>query len=823
MLFLHGGNAAVAEQSFPIGLAGRFRLSFKSAHRPNNGLQNVLVRIDGNTIGTINPAGTTFAEYVIDDLLLSAGTHSLQFVGTDNLHAHAAFVDDVQLTRVDTNALRWTDPATWNGTPPGINDDVIIPPGVVVLLDGAAQARSVDVQGELHCTDSDISLAAEWVMVTGRLGCGSRAYPFTHTFTITLNGNNDHEDIMMMGDKFVGAMGSGVIELHGEARKSWTRLAATPAMPRTQLTLADAVDWRPGDQIVVAPTQAAADEGEVVTISAVSSTTITVTPALTKVHNSGQSTFTNGTDSWTVDERAEVGLLTRNIRIQGGSGTTNGYGGHMMTMVGSTVHASGIELYQMGQKQALARYPFHWHMVGSAPGQYFVNSSIHKSFNRCVTVHGTHDTLVADNVCYDFLGHGYFLEDGIEQRNVFDHNLAVWARRPAADEQLLDTDNRESPASNGPAAFWISNPNNTFTNNAAAGSEGTGYWYHTEQQVTGPSSVPGAVPYVANYHPNTAPFGIFDNNLARAARQGFSSCVDTGGAAGLDSVGALISRLTVTNVTQGIWPCAADITKMNTVFERAVVANTPNGMQAPSPMTFIDSAFIAYTANPRPEILAEKYGMWRAVPVYDQGFLLERVHFVNYDQPNASIFGISGGVHKSTANRVSDLTFDNSPHLFLDQDLIATSHINMVARGDVIHDLDGSLIGQNMALVSNHPLMSDETCSRAAGAGVFGYACPYRYAQFRLDGGIDASGQPPRITVVRSDGVHDSGFLINWRVLNEFILDGYYRYAYRLDDGINRYALTATMQGGNAGETSIHEILDVPADFAFPANSGWTR
>jgi hypothetical protein len=821
VLFLHGGTNGFARQSFDVQIGGRFRLAFKSAQRVGS-IQTIQLRLDGTELGRTTPTGTTYQSYLFDSLLLAPGTHTIEFVGTDELHGYAAFVDDVRLSRVDAVARRWSDPATWlAGRPPEEGDDVIIPEGAVVLIDAAASAKNVDIQGELHCADQDISLTTGSILVTGRLACGARYSPFVNRFTVTLKESGSEDSIM--GTKFVAAMGLGVIELHGKPRKSWTRLAATPAPPYTQLMLAEPTDWRVGDQIVVAPTQAAAHEGEVVTVSTMIGNTVTVTPALANKHSGTQSTYSNGVDSWTLDERAEVGLLSRNILIQGDDdqSTENGLGGHMMTMAGSAIRASGIELYRMGQKESFGRYPFHWHLVGSAAGQYIVNSSIHKSFNRCVTVHGTHDTLVADNVCYDFLGHGYFLEDGIEQRNVFDGNLAVWARRPLPSEELLETDKRESPASNGPAAFWISNPNNKFVNNAAAGSEGTGYWYHTEHFVTGQSAVPGSVPYEPGYQPNTAPFGVFDNNSVRASRQGFSSCRDTGGAAGLDSANAVIRRLTVTNVTQGIWPCAANTTTMNTVFERAITANTPNGMQAPSPMTFRDSAFIAYTNNPRTEINAEKYGIWRAIPVYDQGFMLDRVHFVNYDKPNLTVFEVSGGVHKLTGNRARGLTFTNSPNLFLDQENRATSYMNMVARGDVINDLDGSLIGQGKALVSNHPLMSDATCSRAAGVGIFGYACPYRYAHFRLDGGI-SNGQAPRATVIRSDGVHDSGFLIDWRILNEFILAGPYSYSYRLDGGLDRYTLTATTQGGHAGDTSIHEILDVPSTFAFPTGSIWS-
>ena len=35
---------------------------------------------------------------------------------------------------------------------------------------------------------------------------------------------------------------------------------------------------------------------------------------------------------------------------------------------------------------------------------------------------------VSGNVCYDHLGHGYFLEDSVEQNNVINGNLGIGTR-----------------------------------------------------------------------------------------------------------------------------------------------------------------------------------------------------------------------------------------------------------------------------------------------------------------------------------------------------------------------------------------------------------
>ena len=77
----------------------------------------------------------------------------------------------------------------------------------------------------------------------------------------------------------------------------------------------------------------------------------------------------------TVDERAEVGLLTRNIVIQGDSASSaGGFGGHLMGM-GGTLRSRGRRAPFHGTEGLMARYPMHWHMMGPVDGQYFARNS----------------------------------------------------------------------------------------------------------------------------------------------------------------------------------------------------------------------------------------------------------------------------------------------------------------------------------------------------------------------------------------------------------------------------------------------------------------
>lgn len=65
------------------------------------------------------------------------------------------------------------------------------------------------------------------------------------------------------------------------------------------------------------------------------------------------------------------------------------------------VHVAGVELKHMGQ-QSLGHYPVHFHMNGDVddkggynPPTYVKDLSIHHSFSRCVTIHGSNGLLVS--------------------------------------------------------------------------------------------------------------------------------------------------------------------------------------------------------------------------------------------------------------------------------------------------------------------------------------------------------------------------------------------------------------------------------------------
>ncbi len=440
-------------------------------------------------------------------------------------------------------ATNWSDPATWpNRKVPVAGDKVIIEKDKQVVLDVTPPAlNGVTIDGKLSfANNKDVELTTEWIMLHGELEIGTEKAPHTRKATITFTNNVKDEDISGFGgttdkvDRGIMLMG-GTLNLHGNRTNTWTKLSSTANAGATSIQVLNAAGWRVGDEIVLASTDYDPRQAERRTISAVSGNTITLDKKLDYMHF-GKITFD-------VDERGEVGLLTRNIKLQASADAEQSfYGGHVMAMVGSKMFVEGVELNRMGQNMTLARYPIHWHLIGDAQGQYIKNSAIHDTYNRCVTVHGTNFLRVENNVTYNTVGHCFFLEDGIEHGNEFIKNLAIqtkchptldcvptnlaangerdanYANRQAYREMSFHSKNTLLPSDNTVASFWITNPDNSFIDNVAAGSDENGFWLSLPEHPQGKfkdSEVSKTI------WPRRTPLRAFRGNVAHSNFDGF--------------------------------------------------------------------------------------------------------------------------------------------------------------------------------------------------------------------------------------------------------------------------------------------------------------
>jgi cell migration-inducing and hyaluronan-binding protein len=327
----------------------------------------------------------------------------------------------------------------------------------------------------------------------------------------------------------------GTLNLHGDRKHTWTKLANTASPGSTSIQVLDASGWRAGDEIVLASTDFDPRQAERRTIASIKGNTITLDRKLEYMHF-GKITFD-------VDERGEVAMLTRNILLQASADAAQPpfFGGHVMAMGASKMFVEGVEFQRMGQNLTLARYPIHWHLIGDAKGQYIKNAAIHDTYNRCVTVHGTNFLRVENNVTYNTVGHCFFLEDGIEHGNEYIRNLAIQTKchtsKPcvptnlAAAGERADYANRQAvrengqaskdvllPSDNTAASFWITNPDNTYRDNVAAGSDSNGFWMSLPEHPNG--KFEGSEISKATW-PRRTPFREFKGNVAHSNYDAF--------------------------------------------------------------------------------------------------------------------------------------------------------------------------------------------------------------------------------------------------------------------------------------------------------------
>jgi hypothetical protein len=83
--------------------AGTYSISFQAAQRQNVQFssQTIQVQVDGNVVGTFTPPDTNYSAYNTASFPVTAGAHTIAFVGTDpDGQDNTAFIDQVRVNRV---------------------------------------------------------------------------------------------------------------------------------------------------------------------------------------------------------------------------------------------------------------------------------------------------------------------------------------------------------------------------------------------------------------------------------------------------------------------------------------------------------------------------------------------------------------------------------------------------------------------------------------------------------------------------------------------------------------------------------------------------
>ena len=435
----------------------------------------------------------------------------------------------------------WSEPSTWReGRLPAAGENVQITPGTVVTYDLAQSPaiRTIHVAGTLRFSrEKSTVLSVGLLKITPGEACSEDGFVCdAHAApTVTPVGDAARPALEIgtadqpipagvkatirlvyfdgMDKETLPAIMScgGRWDVHGAPmNRTWVKLGADAKKGDATVTLAEPVSgWNVGDRVIVTsssevygysdtfrskPGKPAKTNTEERLITAIDGVAIKLDRPLSVAHL-GHGAY-----------RAEVANLSRNVIIE--SADPDGVRGHTMYHAGSTGGISYAEFRHLGKEGILGKYAIHFHLVRDGMrGSGVIGASIWDSQNRWITIHGTDYLLVRDCVGYQSVGHGFFMEDGTEQYNVLDHNLAVQAYHgKRLKGQVLGFDNNDG------AGFWWANGRNTLVRNVSCENDRYGYKFEMRGKMESRLRMPDGE--LKTVDARTLPFVRFEGNEA---------------------------------------------------------------------------------------------------------------------------------------------------------------------------------------------------------------------------------------------------------------------------------------------------------------------
>lgn len=837
----------------------------------------------------------------------------------------------------------WDAPGTWNNGVPNSTVRALIPAGKSVTLTGIDHvAQEIVVQGVLDVAESPgtpKTLTADWIHVNGggvfQIGSEADRYD-ANEFIITLTGENTGETFTIEGggsisdnNAFLMVTAGGRLQFFGQEKLTYTKLASTAQAGASQILVEQAidrnfdgtidhvdgqVDWKIGDQIVIASSSREYRDEEVRLITGVTDQgdgTILVSldsplanrhfgeiesysnapassglpgdfnndyrvdladyavwrDALGMVDNEALSHNGDGvlgidsgdyvlwkqqfgkssqppadTRTWQIDMRAEVAVLNRNVRVSGlaahdtdehfgdraryEAGTGDGFGAHTMIMASAgQVTIDSVQFDRMGQTARLGRYPIHWHVAGDRSGDVLRGASITNSNNRGVTVHGTHNLLIQDVVLHDVHGHGFFMEDGVETGNQYLSNIAFGIHKVGRSEEvgnfapdindpfIVDTHDHVGQNANrflSSAAYWTTNPDNTWIGNISAGSEGTGFWFIFPRFAIGASAND---PQYSNVNASRTNLRQFDHNSSHSSPAGLN--FDRG--SDIEKpVGATLKAFFDGDEYRP--PREPQINYYTAykhqvgVYHRGQIANFHENLYADN----FTSTFLTFTQRITDTLYvgnsrgnADFSEPVTGHTIYDGANTLDGIHFAGYGASNAHTFRVHSAANRFTSHVFSNMSFEDdgsAGHVSIANQGGGANHSQAVggATASALYDADGTLTGRvgggaGSTVVANHPFFYDSDDIQPPGWNAWVSDDVYAQIQFKPNN----ANAPIRFTSPDGDADTESGSSFNTHVKTN---DG--DYAIDFPNGTNSvssgFGLKYYMRvGPNTGSTVI--------------------
>jgi hypothetical protein len=321
---------------------------------------------------------------------------------------------------------RWSDPASWKGGVPRPDRVAVVSRPITLDVDARVAGVIVEPGGRL-IFDPGASRRLESagnMVVRGRLVMRPASAEVRHRLVFT--GADEAKAVgstMEVEPTDVGlwVMGQGVVDVAGAPKLAWTRASGAVDQGSRTITLqADPAGWRPGDELVLAPTQSptidgyatAFDRARILSISGRSVTLDTPTAHPHPAIDLGAEAAGGRTQT------AEVLNLTRNVGIEGVPGRR----AHVFVRSSRPQSLRSAELRHLGPRKfsrndakgpvtafVKGRYPLHFHMCDNGSrGSVVEGVVVRNAGSHAFVAHESHGVRFRDCLAYDVLEHAFW-------------------------------------------------------------------------------------------------------------------------------------------------------------------------------------------------------------------------------------------------------------------------------------------------------------------------------------------------------------------------------------------------------------------------------
>jgi len=378
----------------------------------------------------------------------------------------------------------WSNPATWGGRVPTAGDAPVINAGHVVFADVDANIAGMQVAGALwYSADKSVTIqSTRNVLVTGLLQMLSPTAAIVQTLRFTgINEANFSGGGMDPIDSDIGlwVMGSGRLQLQGADKTSWTNVKGAIVSGPT-FNVNDADGWQPGDEIIITATGNGANNFELKGLAEIANQSIYVSSVpplklgdyVVKL-KSAATAHPIINNLWT----AEVGNLTRNVRIEG---TATGMS-HIFIRSTQPQVIKNVAFRYLGPRKdqggstakelILGRYGIHFHHCMDGSDGSVVEGCVMRDIgNHAYVPHVSNGIEMRDNIAYNCTEAPFWWDlPDATHRTKWVHNLVI---QPNFIQGALSFDTQGSPTFGTHAFVLGMGDDNRCDSNVVAGQQG---------------------------------------------------------------------------------------------------------------------------------------------------------------------------------------------------------------------------------------------------------------------------------------------------------------------------------------------------------------